>query len=177
MCRLQKELRMKILGFAIALGLATGWTTLVGAVSTADSPEKQMQKCAVCKALAARPELMKNMNWETHKIENGMLSVASVSKDQKKEFDAVHEEMLQNIEQVKAAQRQGKDVELCDYCKSMSELMKSGAKKQDIDTATGGICLVTSSDPAVVEKIHAVADMAIAEQKTMAKAQHDNASR
>ena len=51
----------------------------------------------------------------------------------------------------------------------MSELIKSGAKKQDINTATGGICLVTSNDPAVVQKIHALADKAIAEQEEMQK--------
>ena len=37
-------------------------------------------KMHVCKAMAAKPELMKSMTWETHKIANGMLSVASVPK-------------------------------------------------------------------------------------------------
>ena len=110
---------------------------------------------------------MKSMNWETHKIDNGMLSVASVPKDKKSEFDAVHAQMKQNVAQVEADQAQGKAVELCDYCKTMGELLKSGAKKQDIDTATGGICLVTSNDPATVEKIHIAADKAIAEQEKM----------
>ena len=110
------------------VGIAAGWATLVSAASNTDSPQQQMQKCAVCKAMAAKPELMKNMTWETHKIANGMLSVASVPKDQKPDFDAVHAQMLQNIEQVKADQQSGKSVELCDYCTSMSDLMKSGAK-------------------------------------------------
>jgi hypothetical protein len=153
------------------VGLAAGWATLASAASNTDSPQQQMQKCAVCKAMAAKPELMKSMTWETHKIANGMLSVASVPKDQKRDFDAVHAQMMQNIEQVKADQQQGKTVELCDYCTSMSELMKSGAQKQDIDTTTGGICLVTSNDPAVVQKIHAVADKVIAEQAEMQKVQ------
>jgi hypothetical protein len=151
------------------VGIVAGWATLVSAASNTDSPQQQMQKCAVCKAMAAKPELMKSMTWETHKIANGMLSVASVPKDQKPDFDAVHAQMLQNIEQVKADQQQGKAVELCDYCTAMSELMKSGAQKQDIDTTTGGICLVTSNDPAVVQKIHAVADKVIAEQAEMQK--------
>jgi len=158
---------MRIFLSVTVLGLAAGWTTLASAASTADSLEQQMQKCAVCKAMAEKPELMKSMSWETHKIDNGMLSVASVPKDQKSDFDAVHEKMMQNVEQVKADQQQGKTVELCDYCKSMGELMKSGAKKQDIDTATGAICLVTSSDPTVVQTIHAAADKAIAEQEKM----------
>jgi hypothetical protein len=49
----------------------------------------------------------------------------------------------------------------------MGELHKLNAKMQHIDTKTGGIHMATSDDPAIVKKIHAFADKAIAEQKKM----------
>jgi len=159
---------MRILLAAIA-GLVVCCAASAYAASSADSFDQQMQKCEVCKVMAAKPDLMKNMTWKTHKIDNGMLSVATVPKDKKGEFDAVHDQMMQNVEKVKAKQQQGQPVQLCEYCTAMSELMKAGANKQDIETETGDICLVTSNDAAVIQKIHALADKAIAEQLEMAQ--------
>jgi hypothetical protein len=68
---------------------------------------------------------------------------------------------------VKTDMQQGKKVELCSYCTAMSGLMQAGAKEEQVATSNGEINLVTSKDPAVVEKIHAVADQAIAMQKQM----------
>jgi hypothetical protein len=130
-----------------------------------------MKRCEVCKVLAEKPVLMEHMRWETHKIDNGMLCVASVSEEHKKDFDAAHKKMMQCIAKVTADQKAGKKVQLCSFCVGMGDLMKAGAKQQEINTATGAISLITSSDPATVEKIHAQADKAIAEQKKLE--QHD----
>ena len=127
---------------------------------------KEMEKCAVCKSMA-KPELMKHMTWETHKIENGMLCVASVPKEQKKEFDAAHQEMTKAIAAVTAAAQSGQKPELCGFCQGMGELTKAGAKHQEIATKTGAISIFTSSDPAVLAKIHAQADKTIEMQKKM----------
>jgi hypothetical protein len=75
--------------------------------------------------------------------------------------------MMQVIEQVKADTQQGKEVELCSFCHAMGDLSKMNAKMQHIETQTGAIHLCTSDDPAIVKKIHAFADKAIAEQKKM----------
>jgi hypothetical protein len=72
---------------------------------------------------------------------------------------------------VQADQKAGKPVELCGLCATMGELMKTNAKQQHIETATGAIHLCTSNDPAVVKTIHAMADKAIAEQKKMLQQQ------
>jgi hypothetical protein len=149
------------------LGLAIVGTAIASSQSQSGDPRVEMQKCAVCKYLAEKPELMEKMTWETHKIDNGMISVASAPKEAKDEFHAVHEKMMQAVAKVKADQQQGKPVELCSYCESMSDLMKAGAKQENVDTATGTVCLVTSNDPAVVQKIHAAAEKAIADQRQM----------
>ena len=160
----------------LVVGMAAGLNGLVFADTPKDDASfaEQMKKCEVCKVLADKPELMEHMTWETHKIENGMLCVASVPKDQKKDFEAAHKQMMQSIAKVTADQKAGKKVQLCAMCAGMGDLMKAGAKQQQINTATGAISLVTSSDPAVVEKIHAQADKAIAEHKKME--QHNQVS-
>jgi hypothetical protein len=111
------------------------------------------------------------MGWETHKIDNGMLSLTTVPKDKKKDFDKVNGKMRRAIEQVKADAKAGKEVHLCSFCSEMAQLMKAGAKQQHIETESGEIELCTSDDPAVVKKIHELADKAIAIQKQIAESQ------
>jgi hypothetical protein len=158
---------MKTLVSMIVVGLAVGWGSAVWGETAEDDMMAEMKKCAVCKYMAEKPELMQDMDWETHKIENGMLSLITVPKEQKQEFDAVNSKMMQAIEQVKADVDEGKEVELCSYCASMGELMRHGAKEQNVKTSSGEIHLLTSDDPATVAKIHELADKAIAEQKKM----------
>jgi hypothetical protein len=161
---------MKAFVTVVTLGLAACWAASTCAENPTEKMLADMKKCAVCNVMAEKPDLMKDMTWESHKIEGGMLCVASVPKEKMKEFAALHEKMLKQIEHVKADSQQGKAVALCGFCQGMGELEKAGAKQQHIQTATGFISLVTSQDSAVVAKIHAQADKAIAEQKKMAEA-------
>jgi hypothetical protein len=59
----------------------------------------------------------------------------------------------------------------------MGELAQAKAKEQHIETQMGAIHLMTSNDPAIVAKIHAVADKAIAEQKKVLEAPRTTAAR
>jgi hypothetical protein len=163
------------------VGLAVAWSSSAfGQVEQrTGQPENliaEMEKCAVCKYMAENPELMRQMTWETHKIDNGMLCLTTVPKQMKKEFDTVSAKMMQAIEKVKADEKQGKEVTLCHFCESMGELMKLSAKQQHIETETGEIHLFTSDDASLVKKIHAMADKAIAEQKKMKEQQERTAS-
>jgi cell division FtsZ-interacting protein ZapD len=142
--------------------------TVAHAISEAEITES-MEKCDVCKHIAAKHELMKNMTWETHKIDNGMLCVSTVPKEKKSEFDALAKEMTTAIEEVKAAKEQGQEVELCELCEGWAELIKAGAKEKEISLTNGSIHMITSDDPAVVAKIHAEADKAIEIQNQLAQ--------
>jgi hypothetical protein len=161
---------MKAMLTVATLGLAACWAAPACADAPTEKMLEEMKKCSVCNVMTEMPDLMKDMTWESHKIEGGMLCVASVPKEKMKEFTALHEKMLKQIEQAKADSQQGKAVALCVFCQGMGELEKAGAKQQHVQTATGFISLVTSPDPAVVAKIHAQADKAIVEQKKMAEA-------
>lgn len=150
------------------LALTASWATLTCAAPPDEAMMAEMEKCAVCKHLAANPALLQNMSWETFKIDNGMLCVMSAPKEMKSELEALGQKMDAEMEKIKADKLAGKEVEVCALCASMGELMETGAKEQEIKTATGMIHLMTSADPAVVAKIHANADKAIAMQKQMA---------
>jgi hypothetical protein len=167
---------MKTIVSLAGLGLVALWSGLVLAETAQEKMLAEMENCAVCKFMAEDPDLLKDMTWETHKIDNGMLCLTTVPKEKKKEFDAVSAKMMQAISKLEADKTQGKKVELCSFCASMGELHKTGAKMQHIDTKTGAIHMATSDDPAVVKKIHAMADKAIAEQKKMQQQEERTAS-
>jgi hypothetical protein len=160
---------MKVILSLAMFGFAIAWGSSVFAEDATDKMVAEMKKCDVCKNLAENPELMMSMGWETHKIDNGMLSVSTVPSKMKKEFDEVNGKMRHAIEQVAADAKAGKEVHLCSFCSAMGELMKAGAKEQHIETNTGEIELCTSDNPAVVKKIHELADTAIAIQKQIAE--------
>jgi DNA mismatch repair ATPase MutL len=162
---------MKAIISLAVLGLAVTWSSSVFAENETDKMVAEMKKCDVCKNLTDNMELMISMGWETHKIDNGMLSLTTVPKDKKKDFDKVNGKMRHAIEQVKTDAKAGKEVHLCSFCSEMAQLMKAGAKAQHVETETGEIELCTSDDPAVVKKIHELADKAIAMQKQIADEQ------
>jgi hypothetical protein len=64
---------MKSMVSIAVLGPAAVWSSSVFAEDPTEKIIAEMKKCAVCKNLAEDPELMKNMSWETDKIDNGML--------------------------------------------------------------------------------------------------------
>src|SRR6476659_8848126 len=104
---------MKALVQLAVLGLIVAWSNAVFAQVDPEKMMAEMKKCAVCKHLAENPELMKSMVWETHKIDNGMLSVTTVPKKMNKDLKEVSEKMHQAIDQVKADAKEGKEVQLC----------------------------------------------------------------
>jgi hypothetical protein len=157
---------LSLSALAVAAAASLAW-----AATSADQFQEEMKKCTVCKIMVEEPGLMESMTWECHKIGAGMLCVASVPKDKKETYDAVHKKMMEAVAQVTADKAAGKTVDLCGFCKSMGELEQAGAKSETIDTKTGSIYLVTSTDPAILAKIHAQADHAIAEQEAMERDQ------
>jgi hypothetical protein len=167
---------MKTIVSLAGLGLVLAWSSPVFAETAQEKMLAEMENCAVCKYMAENPELMKETTWETHKIDNGMLCLTTVPKEMKKEFDAASAKMMQAIAKLEADSAKAKETKLCSFCQSMGELHKLHAKMQHIDTQTGAIHMVTSDDPAIVKKIHAFADKAIAEQKKMQQQEERTAS-
>src|SRR3954463_2194974 len=100
---------MKAIFSLAVLGLAVAWSSSVFAENETDKMLAEMKKCDVCKNLIENPELLMSMDWETHKTENGMLSLSTVPKKKKKDFDKVNGKMRHAIEQVTADVKAGKE--------------------------------------------------------------------
>jgi len=149
---------MKSLITLAALAVAACWTSTASAATAAADHVDEMKECAVCSVMAGDGELMKHMTWEIHKIGPGMLCITSVPADLKDSFDAAGKKMMETVAGLAAKFQAGEQVKLCSFCQAMAELMQAGAKQESVDTKTGSILIVSSTDPAVIEKIHAHAD-------------------
>ena len=124
-----------------------------------------MGKCEICQHMADHMELMSQIKWETHLIDNGFLSVSVIPDSAKATMKKAKSGMDKEI----AKFEKGAKMDLCGYCNGMGELIAAGAKKKEIETVGGNIFMLTSSDPAVVKKIHAHAKKTMDEYEKMQK--------
>ena len=148
-------------GVAVVVALAVGFTF-------ADHHAKEagwfdMDNCEICAAMADHKADMMRVKWETHKLENGLLSISVVPEDLKPAMDKAHKQMEKTIKRVEA----GEEMHLCGYCQSLGHLMGHGAKKEELDTVGGHIFMLTSDKPEVVKEIHQHVDKSLAEFKKM----------
>ena len=154
----QKLVTTGLIGAGLLVAIF-GWS------GSATSEEQQkwldLKNCAICQHMGEHEELMKSMKWETHLIKNGMMSVAIIPDAHKKTMQAAHKAMEKTIERLES----GEPMELCGFCSSYGQLMKSGATTEDIDTTMGKISLLTSTDQRVVKAIHKHAEKTIKEYK------------
>ncbi|MGI9457871.1 MAG: hypothetical protein ACR2NU_15000 [Aeoliella sp.] len=120
--------------------------------------------CTLCKPMSEHKELMMEMKWETHKIDNGLLMVASVPEEHMEVYRECCSQMDENIEVMK----EGKAPEhLCGFCQSMGGLMQGGAKMEKVKTGFGTITLVTAGNEDAVGMIHKHAKRTQEEAKKM----------
>lgn len=125
-----------------------------------------LENCEMCKSLGEHPELMSEMKWEVHDIENGMLMVAVVPEEHEDAWEEASKKMKQKANQITA------ESSLCGFCQSYGKLMEAGAKQQEIDSELGTITLLTAEDKETVKKIHEHAQQTREEnEKLMAAAQ------
>jgi hypothetical protein len=147
---------------ALALLALAAWN-MPAAAATDETPWFDLENCAMCKHMSAEEGLMENMHWENHLTADGMMSVTVVAPGYEKAFDKSMKNMMATGEKLKT----GNDPNLCGFCRSFGDLQKAGATSEYFDTEAGHINLVTSRDPAVIEKIHAHGQKTIDEYATM----------
>lgn len=132
---------------------------------TAAAPWFDMENCEICKPMAKHMDLMQNMKWETHLIDNGFVSIAVIPEKAKATMADAKKDMKKQIARAEA----GEDIQCCGYCTGLGELLAAGAKKQELETVGGDLFILTSADPEVVAKIHAHAKKTMAEHAKMMK--------
>lgn len=166
----------KLLGFAcvVAIVAFAGFTLGDDKEKKADakkSDEKSeiawfdLHKCAICSCMKDHEQVMYDMKWETHLIDNGMISISHIPKKHRKAMDEAQKKMEGVIAKLGA----GEQLDLCGFCVSMGDLMGAGAKNTDIKTSFGMVSLMTADDDETVKKIQAFAKQTQKEYKRVLK--------
>ena len=141
-------MKRSLVAFAALIAIA-----IVAPLTTAgeEKPFFDLENCAICKNLGAEEGLMDHIDWETHLLDNGALTVSYVPEEYKAAMARAHGKMMAVVQKMES----GESVHLCGFCTSYGALMTSGAQIKEFETKTGSISLMTSTDAKVVEMIHA----------------------
>lgn len=115
-----------------------------------EEPWFDMQKCACCKHMGENMDMMKDIKWENHTLENGGMMTAVIPDEHKKRWDAVCKKMEATIEDMES----GEEMPTCNFCKSYMKLMEAGANIEEVETGFGMVTLITSDKADVVDMIH-----------------------
>lgn len=130
-----------------------------------EGPWFDMQTCACCKHMGENMDMMMEIEWENHIIENGGMMTAVIPEKHKERWDAVCKKMEATGEELAS----GKELPMCQFCQSYTKLMEAGAKVEDVEAGFGTVTLITSDKPEVVELIHKHFKRTQEEQKKMEK--------
>ena len=154
-------MRTKVLiGLAVILLATTSWLV------AQDKPWFDMKNCDMCKNFTAHPGLMESMDWETHKISNGIMMLSMV----KPEMVKAYRKANAACNALGKKLQEGHQANMCGSCDAMGMLMMKGAKMEDVEIKNGGVMLLTSSDSTVVADLHQYADRNDQEWKKMMEA-------
>jgi len=122
-----------------------------------------LANCDMCKHMTAEEGLMEHMEWENHLTADGYLSVTVVAPGYEEKF----ERAMANMQGMGAKMAAGEELYMCGFCQSFGGLYMAGATMENFETVGGHISVVSSRDPAVIEKIHAHAKRTIDEYAKM----------
>lgn len=94
---------------------------------------------------------------QTVRLKNGVMYVYTA--DSPRSVSAVQAAVARRVDRMARLASAGDKAHLCDECKQMRGAMASGKLSREVINIEGGsLTLVTSSDPALVAKLHAMAD-------------------
>ena len=127
------------------------------AIAGDDAPWVDMKGCPICMNVSSEEGLMENMTWEHHLTATGVMTLSTVKPEFQPQFARAKAGMKELLGKVVA----GAEISICGYCTSISSLLKEGAKAENIVTKASDIMLISSTDEAMIAKIHAHAQKTI----------------
>jgi len=126
---------------------------LISVVANAgeNAPWVDMMNCPVCKNVSSEDGLMENMTWEHHLTATGLMTVSTVKPAFQSKFVRAKAGMKKMIDKFMS----GEEMDLCEYCTSVTSLLKKGVTSEIITTHGADVMLISSTDKDMIEKIHA----------------------
>lgn len=151
----------KIVSIALIMGFAA--VAFAGATKNAAKPDMaammaEMNKCVVCKNMAAKMEAIGPMSMEVVNLNNGMAMMHNVKDATKLPiFHAASDACAKAGEACATMTDAQVKTDLCSFCQEIHGIMKQGASMSIGKTKTGDMMVFTSNDPAVQKQINGMA--------------------
>lgn len=130
-----------------------------------ERPWMDMKNCDFCKAFTAEKGLMEHMTKEYHAIASGVAMVTYVDKEYKEAFGR----SMASCNAIAESMKKGEKHNTCQYCETYGSFMQAGSKQDDFTSHDAMVTVFSSTDPAVVTKMH---DWAKKTNDAMAKMAH-----
>lgn len=130
---------------------------VTAAFAGSSAPWVDMKSCPICMNVSSEEGLMENMTWEHHLTATGVMTVSTIKSEFQPQFARAKAGMKDILDKVVA----GEEIQVCGYCSSISTLLKEGAKAENIITKASDIMLVSSTDEAMIARIHTHAQKTI----------------
>ena len=141
------------IAMVLAMACATAWAgeATKSAPPSMAEMKAMMEKCAVCKAMAAHiDELGPSMKMDVVNLNDGVVLQHYVTDPTKVAlFQSTCDEMAKNGEAAMALSDDDAKTQLCPMCQSMRSAMKAGARMSMGKTKRGDLMVMTSEDAAV----------------------------
>ena len=103
---------------------------------------------------------------QTVRLKNGIMYVYTA--DSPRSVSAVQAAVARRVDRMARLASSGEKAHLCDECRAMRGAIASGKLNREVVNIEGGsLTLVTSNDPTVVAKLHALADEKVAVRAKM----------
>ncbi len=129
-----------------------------------------LENCGMCKNLHNDEELFENMQWDTKLFAQGLIEVTTVPAAYEDRFD----KLMAAMEATGAKLMAGEKIPLCGMCQSYGGLMMAGASMEQMQVGEAHISVISSADPAVIQKIRAHGETTIEEMKKWMSEGHSN---
>jgi hypothetical protein len=150
---------MKTSAFLLAL-LVFALPVLAGEHGAMKTPSGwfDMETCAFCKNLTTDPGLLEHATWESHAIENGMIYIMTVAPEYAESMAKASAAMEELGAKMQSGQVNPATVKMCGSCQAFGQLMMAGVKMETVKGDAAEVTIVTSTDPALVAKMHEIVD-------------------
>ena len=137
--------------------------TILATAAVAGHPMKSesgwfdFENCAFCKNLVEDPDLLPHATWETHAIQNGMMTIMTVDPAYAKSLAKAEKKMSDLGMKIQAGEVNPMALEMCGSCQATGVLMMSGVEMERIDGEAAIVTLMTSDDAGVTTKLQDIA--------------------
>jgi hypothetical protein len=126
-----------------------------------------MENCEFCKHLVEDPGLLEHTHWETHKIDNGAVTIMSVDPEYRESYLKAGKAMAELGEKMMSGEVNPMSVRMCGHCMMYGQIMMAGAEMQEIRSEIADVSIMTADNPDVVKMIHQLVDRNEQEMKLM----------